>query len=361
MIGDLQVPFEIRKFSFQGALDGLGELLERLDDKAQAVLHPLCLPGGMGDAVDEHHRTQQAAARMDPPGVSGGDCELPLAIAEKIWVVGGQQVDDAIVRGRFLEPRELRLKHRKRGSIGAHLDQVVFDLVPGGPNARLTKSRPSGQIVRSGGAVSRQISARQLRLRLFRTGLAAGRYPIFEQDIGRFAVQVRAEADHPLQAGKSQEVIDGLAFGEYVATLSQAGDLGSRFRFAAREDFPERFKAFRGGLVVQSHLTAAPAAGRGEDRPMQGEEPRYVLCRKQMKRAAHTPGPHDRAFAQASALDVCRYETTRARAQRQSGGRRVLGLDGAERAYCLGDRLARTSRLGVKPLGAEAQPPDFLV
>ena len=80
-----------------------------------------------------------------------------------------------------------------------------------------------------------------------------------------------------------------------------------------------------------------------------------------MKRAAHTPGPYDRAFAQASALDVCRYETARAGAQRQSGGLRVLGLDGTERAYGFCDGFVRTGGLGVQPLGAEAQPPDLLI
>lgn len=80
-----------------------------------------------------------------------------------------------------------------------------------------------------------------------------------------------------------------------------------------------------------------------------------------MKRAAHTPGPYERAVAQASAIDVRRYETARAGTQRQSGGLWVLGLDGAERDYGSYDGIVRTGRLGVQPLGAEAQPPDFLV
>ena len=68
-----------------------------------------------------------------------------------------------------------------------------------------------------------KIWPRYLRLRLFRTGLAAGCNPVFEQDVSRLAVEVGAEADQPLEAGETPEVIDRLAFSEYAMTVQQAG------------------------------------------------------------------------------------------------------------------------------------------
>ena len=93
-----------------------------------------------------------------------------------------------------------------------NLDQIVFDLLPGGPNARLAKTRPCGQIGWLSGSVSLKVSSRKLRFRQLRTRLLAGANPIFEKNVSWLAVEVGAEADQSLEAGETQEVIGRLTF-----------------------------------------------------------------------------------------------------------------------------------------------------
>ena len=82
-------PFQIRKFGLQHALDAVGEPLEWFHDNDQAVPFPLCFPGRPRDAVHKHHSAQEAASRVDAPGMLSGNREFPRAVAEKISVVGG--------------------------------------------------------------------------------------------------------------------------------------------------------------------------------------------------------------------------------------------------------------------------------
>lgn len=184
--------------------------------------------------------------------------------------------------------------------------------------------------------------------------------PVLEQDVRGLPISVRALADQSFQRGVADEVDGRLPLQTEALRREVGSNLGPRERPAARQRLPQRTDSADGRVLVQAQVRPPPAAASREHRAEQWEHPGQILGRQQVQRAAHSPGPHDRALLHPRPIHVSRQEIGCPRPHRQRCRGYVLCLNAAEGARNAGDVRNRIGLCGYKPLRAEAQQTDLV-
>ena len=133
-------------------------------------------------------------------------------------------------------------------------------------------------------------------------------------------------------------------------------ELVTRQRAGVREDPSDRSDASGFESVVKAELSVPGGARPDKDRAQQLEQPPQVLCGNDVQRAAHQPGPDDRALLVQRPVEVSHLDAAASRANPQPGGAQHLCLQPAHVSQHL--RRFRLSRGGRKALRLRAQPQD---
>jgi len=105
-----------------------------------------------------------------------------------------------------------------------------------------------------------------------------------------------------------------------VATLQTVDDLVAGERARTREDAVDRGDAPSHQIRIEAQLRMARLVTCGEHRAEQPEQHAEILCGDHVKRAAHQPGPHNRAFLIERVRDVRPAQAGRSRPDAEGRG-----------------------------------------